>query len=224
MGLIRSLFKSSVLAGGAGVGAFWYFTRDSKFVPLSPSDYLFQSSYYRKCNPDSNPAISDLCVKTVPLSKIKPHLLEKEGKLVEAFCASVYGGLGYAFQRAVLAHRYEGPRTAHQLWSTSQLRNSSYPTGTQITDHFEVVEHTPTRIIVRCGDTPLNSGVRPMDGLFEISATIKHDEGVAEFGLKSVLFQGLGKAENKPMPAPIEFLHQQYAKLWMETALLRLTR
>lgn len=45
-------------------------------------------------NPNRNPATQDLCQRKVPLSKIKPHLLEKEGKLVEAFCAGVWGGLG----------------------------------------------------------------------------------------------------------------------------------
>ena len=35
-------------------------------------------------------------MRKVPLSKIKPQLLEKEkeGKLVEAFCAGVWGGYG----------------------------------------------------------------------------------------------------------------------------------
>ena len=132
--------------------------------------------------------------------------------------------LGYSFQRAYLAHKYESPETSHQLWTTSQLRSSTYPVGTQITDHFEVVEHTPTRIIVRCGDTPLNREVRDADGLFEISAVIKPEEDVAEFGLKSVFYQGKGKAENVPMPLHIVWLHKQYTKFWMETALARLLR
>jgi len=33
-------------------------------------------------------------VRKIPLNRIKPQLLEKEGKLVEAFCAGVWGGLG----------------------------------------------------------------------------------------------------------------------------------
>lgn len=132
--------------------------------------------------------------------------------------------LGYSFQRAFLSHKYESPETSHQLWTTSQLRSSTYPVGTQITDHFEVVEHTPTRIIVRCGDTPLNRDVRASDGLFEISAVIKPQENVAEFGLKSVFYQGEGKADGVPMPPHIDWLHKQYTKLWMETALLRILR
>ncbi|PGH16188.1 hypothetical protein AJ79_01955 [Helicocarpus griseus UAMH5409] len=224
MGLFKGLIKASVVGGVATTGSFFYLTRDSKFVPFSTSDYLFSSPYFRKYNPQNNPTIHDHCVKKVPLSKIDPHLLTREGKLVEAFCASVWGGLGYAFQRSYLAHKYEGPRTSHQLWSKSQLRTSSYPVGTEITDHFSVVEHTPSRIIVRCGDSPLNRDVRPSDGLFEMSASINKDEGVAEFGLKSVFYQGLGKAEGEPMPSHIVWLHRQYTKLWMETAVWRLIR
>ena len=59
---------------------------------------------------------------------------------------------------------------------------------------------------------------------------IKEDEGVAEFGLKSVFYNGLGQAampgeETKgPMPPHIQWLHQQYDKIWMETALSNVTR
>jgi hypothetical protein len=71
-------------------------TRNSKFVPISSDDAIFSSTAYIRNNPNKNPQTKDLCVRKVPLSKIKPHLLEKEGegKLVEAFCAGVWGGIG----------------------------------------------------------------------------------------------------------------------------------
>lgn len=87
-----------------------------------------------------------------------------------------------------------------------------------------MVDKTPERIVVRCGDSPLKRDVRPSDGLFEIGATINKEEGVAEFTLKSVFYQGLGKAEKEPMPPHIVWLHQQYTKLWMETAVTNTTR
>jgi len=59
--------------------------------------------------------------------------------------------------------------------------------------------------------------------LFETSAVIKRAEGVAEFGLKSVFYYGLGKATGAPMPVHVEFLHRQYTKLWMETAIENVT-
>ncbi|KAL1964890.1 hypothetical protein VTN77DRAFT_6243 [Rasamsonia byssochlamydoides] len=224
MGLITRLVKLTTYGGVATVGAFFVWTRNSRVEPLPTTDALFQSAWYRKYNPEQNPPLHDVCVRTVPLSQIDPKLLEKKGKLVEAFCAGVWGGLGYSFQRAYLSRKYRGPQTEHQLWSTHDLRTSTYPVGTQITDHFEVIEHTNDRIVVRCGDSPLKRDVRPVDGLFEMAAAVKPDEGVAEFQLKSVFFQGLGKAQGKPMPPHIEWLHQQYAKLWMESALQNVVR
>ena len=97
--------------------------------------------------------------------------------------------------------------------------SNTYDVGTQITDHFEVVSKTPEAIVVRCGDSPLKTGVRDTDGLFEMGVNINKEEGVAEFRLKSVFYKGLGKSDSKPMPDHIEFAHRLYTKLWMETAM-----
>jgi hypothetical protein len=98
------------------------------------------------------------------------------------------------------------------------LKASDYAVGTQITDHFEVVSKTPDAIVVRCGDSPLKTGVRDSDGLFSMATTINREEGVAEFRLMSVFYKGLGTATSPPMPAHVEFAHRLYTKLWMETA------
>ncbi|TVY31293.1 hypothetical protein LSUB1_G008983, partial [Lachnellula subtilissima] len=192
-----------------------------KFVPLSPTDAIFTSPAYLRNNPNKNPASQDLCVRRVPLSKIKPHLLEKEaeGKLTEAFCQGLWSGLGYAYQRHYLSKKYQNTTTtAHQLWTRPELATSTYEPGTQITDHFEVVSKTPESIVVRCGGSPLEQGVRASDGLFEMGVQIKKDEGVAEFRLKSVFYKGLGNADGPPMPPHVLFAHKLYTKLWMETA------
>jgi hypothetical protein len=129
------------------------------------------------------------------------------------------GHIGYAYQRSYLEKKYKNDTTtAHQLWSRDELKASNYDVGTQITDHFEVVSKTPDSIVVRCGDSPLKTGVRDSDGLFEMSTAINKEEGVAEFRLKSVFYKGVGTATEKPMPPHIEFLHRLYTKLWMETA------
>lgn len=96
------------------------------------------------------------------------------------------------------------------------MKESKYEVGTQITDHFEVVEKTPEHITVRCGDSPLKADVRPSDGLFEMSARVNKAEGVVEFGLKSIFYNGVDGTGK--MPVWMEFLHREYAKLWMETA------
>ncbi|KUJ14931.1 uncharacterized protein LY89DRAFT_125544 [Mollisia scopiformis] len=224
MGIFRTLISTTVLGGAGTVGAFAFWTRNAQFVPLSPSDKIYSSAAYLFQNPNKNPATQDLCIRRVPLSKIKPQLLEKEkeGKLVEAFCAGVWSGWGYEVQRRILERKWRGDvgRTGHQLWDRKELRESKYDVGTEITDHFEVVEKDVEdgRIVVRCGDSPLNKEVRATDGLFEMSVKVDKEKGEAVFGLKSVLFQGLGKADKAPMPPHIEFLHRVYTKLWMETA------
>jgi hypothetical protein len=225
MGAFRKFISittwSTVLGGATAAGGWEYWTRNSKFVPLSPNDPIYSSSAYNYQNPNKNPATQDLCERRVPLSKIKPQLLEKEkeGKLIEAFCAGVWSGWGYAYQRQYLEKKYRNAETTgHQLWDKKELAEAKYEVGTQITDHFEVVEKDASKIVVRCGDSPLKREVRPSDGLFEMSVRVDREKGEAVFGLRSIFFQGLGKAEKKPMPEHIEFLHRLYTKLWMETA------
>ncbi|KAJ7145803.1 hypothetical protein C8R44DRAFT_599561 [Mycena epipterygia] len=213
------------VAGAVGFGSFLFFTRKSRFVPFTlATDPIFTSNHFKKFNPNQNvPGLHDLCVRHVPLNQIKPELLKEEGKLVEGFCAGVWSGFGYEIQRRYLKRKYRSPETTNQLWDTPKLAKSSYPVGTQITDHFEVISHAPTSIAVRCGDSPRNSGVRASDGVFEMTAVVKEDEGVAEFGLKSVFFQGEGKSEGS-IPSHIAFAHRLYTKLWMESALRNVTK
>lgn len=208
----------------ATAGSFVWMTRNSKVMPIPPSDYIFANTLFARYNPNNNPVTQDICVRKVPLDKIKPELLEQEGKLVEAFCAGVWGGLGYAYQRRYLEKKYRGPETENQLWNRQDLKESTYPVGTQITDHFEVVSKTPNSIIVRCGDSPRKLDVRESDGLFEMLAEVKKEEGVAEFGLKSVFYNGLAQPDKEqgvapPMSTWIQWLHAQYDKLLMETSL-----
>lgn len=128
---------------------------------------------------------------------------------------------GYIPQRAFLDRKYRGPETASHLWDRSDLLSNNYEVGTIITDHFEVVEKTEDRIVVRCGDSPRIREVRDSDGLFEIAAVVKKEQGVAEFSLKSCFYKGLGKAEGPPMDDKMAWAHRQYTKLLLETAILK---
>jgi hypothetical protein len=95
MGILSKVIKTTAVGAAATTGTFFLLTRKSTFVPLSPTaDPLFQSSLYKKYNPSKNPTTHDLCVRRVPLSAIKPDLQKDDGKLVEAFCAGVWSGLG----------------------------------------------------------------------------------------------------------------------------------
>lgn len=129
-------------------------------------------------------------------------------------------------QRWYLDRKYRGPETAQQLWTNEELATSNYEKGTCITDHFEVVEKTPTSITVRCGDSPRNTGLRPSDGLFVISAMVDKERQEVELGLRSIMYSSEGsiKGHKGPMPPWIEELHQWYARIWSETASWRLLK
>lgn len=97
MGVVRTLLAFTGYSTLGVAGTWTLLTRNSRFVPVPPNDYLVGSTWYARLNPNNNQPLLDLCVRRVPLSKIEPALLEKEGRLVEAFCAGVWGGLGMWF-------------------------------------------------------------------------------------------------------------------------------
>ena len=130
---------------------------------------------------------------------------------------------GFAYQRRYLEKKYRSPTTASQLWDPTDLATSTYPVGTQIADHFEVLAKTPTSITVRCGDSPRNSSWRESDGLFEITAEVKKEEGVVEFGLKSAFFNGVAEKGEVDAGGPVgpwtQWAHQHYDRVLMETGI-----
>ena len=94
MGPIRTVLAWSGYGSLLSVGAFAWAARGSRVLPLAQSDYLYNTTFYARYNAENNPTTADVCVRRIPLKDLKPELLEKEGKLVERFCAGVWGGLG----------------------------------------------------------------------------------------------------------------------------------
>ncbi|KAK3937145.1 hypothetical protein QBC46DRAFT_393370 [Diplogelasinospora grovesii] len=224
MGIIRKTFYTTVLTGAS---VFGYLGSTTTLIsPLPQDDPFWRSRSFARYNVHHNACTQDICVKRIPLDKIRPELLQKEGDLVLEFCRGVWGGLGYKPQRAYLARKYQGPATASQLWTSEQLSKSTYERGTQITDHFEVVEKTPTDIVVRCGDTPRNPNPRDSDGLFVISAEVDKQRNEAVLALKSCFFNSGRKVEGIQGPTPgwMEEAHRWYTRLWMATGAWRVTR
>ncbi|KAL0576424.1 hypothetical protein V5O48_005560 [Marasmius crinis-equi] len=183
------------------------------------SSPLFQANYVHTLNRDKNPTTYDDCMRKVPLDQIRPELLQKEGELVRAFSAGIWSGPGYTLQRLILHKACYCDQTKDQLWTPEQLEQSTYEVGTQVTDHYEVLERTPNSIILRCGDSPHNDDSRALDGVFELAAEVKREEGVAEFHLRLVAWSGQGKSDQPPMGSFVQWLHQQYDKVFMETGL-----
>jgi hypothetical protein len=90
----RSARRLFVATAGASSGVYAYILSEPSYVPVTAQDPIFSSAAYLRNNPNRNPQTKDLFVKTVPITAINPSLLEKEGRLVEAFCAGVWGGGG----------------------------------------------------------------------------------------------------------------------------------
>ncbi|KAL2813557.1 hypothetical protein BJX63DRAFT_215853 [Aspergillus granulosus] len=211
---VRWKVLGSTVTGGAIGTGFWFFylTRDVQFVPLAATDRIFRSKCLAEYNPNGNPTIHDLHIKRVPLERINPELLEDRKKLLERYCGGVWAGIGFAPQRILHGWLDTKDTTKHQIWSPSELLQSDYKIGTDIAGNFEVVDRSEESILIRGGDKTSHRGLRPLDGLIELSACINRENGMAEFGFKSLFFQGAGATSKLPMPGPVVWMHEQYAK------------
>ncbi|EKG12881.1 hypothetical protein MPH_09980 [Macrophomina phaseolina MS6] len=224
MPILKKLLTTTA-AGAAAFAAGWkLYTRESHFVPISPStpSYLSWAALLRARNPSDNPpACLDHCVRRVPLADLKSNDLET---LTRDFCAGVWSGVGFEVQRQYLARKYRAlPGREDHLWEKKELRESDYKVGTKIVDHFEVVERAPGKVAVRCGDSPLKTGPRPSDGIFSLEVDI--DDKFATFHMKSYLFNSTPDGKVPPqLPRWFNFLHREYAKLWMETSVRKLLK
>jgi hypothetical protein len=95
MGLVKVALAATGWSTLGAAASYVAWTRKTKIVDVPPTDYLFNHTLFARFNPNNAPVTQDLAVRQVPLSQIKPELLEKEGKLAEAFTAGVFGGLGF---------------------------------------------------------------------------------------------------------------------------------
>lgn len=130
---------------------------------------------------------------------------------------------GYAIQRRYLERKYRA-NTPDHLWDQSDLATADYHVGTLITDHFEVISHTPESVVVRCGDSPSVQQPRPSDGVFEMVALQEPGSKEVEFQLKSVFFNSETPSEKHGVPWHIEVAHRWYTKVLMETAVRSLMK
>lgn len=94
MGIVRKVVGLTGWTGLGATGAYLFWTRKCKITDVPASDYIYNTTLYARHNPYNAPVTHDNCLRRVPLEKIKPELLQQEGKLVEAFCAGIWSGLG----------------------------------------------------------------------------------------------------------------------------------
>ncbi|KAH8711909.1 hypothetical protein GQ44DRAFT_626405 [Phaeosphaeriaceae sp. PMI808] len=225
------------IAGGLGANALLgysvmsFYTRGTKFLPYDPSSPDFNTPIFQSHNPSSNPPVcADHAFKSIPYAKL-PEKYRIEGKVDQArlatdFCRGVWGGVGYRVQRRYLERKYRAlPGRENHLWDVKQLEKSEYEVGTKITDHFEVVEHSNDKVIVRCGDSPLNSEPRPSDGLFAMEVSTDDEAQMATFHLKSIFVNTTPEGkDSQPLPWNFQMAHRWYTKLWMESATRKLLK
>lgn len=95
MGIIKKTIYTGIATGTALFGYIGATT--SVIWPLPLDDPIFTSDVYNRYNPFHNPPTQDVCVKRIPLSKIRPELLQKEGDLAVEFCRGVWSGWGEFF-------------------------------------------------------------------------------------------------------------------------------
>ncbi|KAL5354297.1 hypothetical protein ACLOAV_000385 [Pseudogymnoascus australis] len=182
MPIIRKALYTVILGTTGVTGLALFATRRSTIVPVPATDPIYSSAAYRAQNVNNNPVTHDIVLRRLPLSSVRPELLEKKGALVETATAGVFGGLGklsvpYDFQRRYLARKYRNPSTESDLWTRDAINSSDFKNGTIVTDHFEVVDRSPTEVTVRCGGSPREQGVREGDGLFKVWVRVEKERG-----------------------------------------------
>ncbi|KAI8626820.1 hypothetical protein F5Y19DRAFT_190680 [Xylariaceae sp. FL1651] len=226
MGILRKAALTGlwgVTGGVASLGAGMAFlTGTTNLVPLTKDDQMFKTKTWAKYNPNDTPALKDDVIKAVPLSKIRPELRNDEAALTLEFCRGVWSRWGY-WAQSRLQERYDKPPgTDDNLWRTSELAVSRFDKGLRFSNHFEVVENQGNEIVVRCGASPLEPGLRKSDGLIFLSAKIDPEQQQAVFHFKSALFSSSApKVEGAPHPLPgkIEFLHRWYVRMLTASAM-----
>jgi hypothetical protein len=92
MGLIRTTVFAGLL--GTSSAAAYLAARNPVIAPLALNDAVWTSKPYKRYNPNGNPATQDICIKRIPLDKVRPELLQNEGDLALEFCRGVWSGLG----------------------------------------------------------------------------------------------------------------------------------
>ncbi|KAL7930314.1 hypothetical protein V8C35DRAFT_313537 [Trichoderma chlorosporum] len=223
----RLLRFAQVLVGAPAItfGGLAIWTRKCAFEPFGPeTDPLFKHPIFKDVNPRNNPSTHDSCVRRVPFEKLRPELLEDARRggsaLVEEFSRGFWAGYGYSIQRRLMRLSMS-PENRSDLWTPEELGQSTYEPGTTLTNHFLVLEKSPTVLTFRGCPAPKESPFRPrnLDNLFALTAELNEQRQEAEFRLKAITFDG---ATTTPKEDPFGgvggMLHRVYAKLLVEAA------
>ncbi|KAI1769103.1 hypothetical protein GGR53DRAFT_475820 [Hypoxylon sp. FL1150] len=225
MGIIRTALLTSIYGVTGGVASvsarMAYLAATTSIVDLTKADPIFKTKTYARYNPKGNPALQDVVIKRIPLSKIRPELRDDEEALTLEFCRGVWSRWGFWAQSKFHERYDKPPGTENYLWRTADLAAAKYEPGLKFSNHFEVVSNEGGEIAVRCGGSPLQAGLRDSDGLVFFRARIDREAQLAEFTLKSALYSSSGtfaEGAGHPVPPKIEFLHKWYVRILVASA------
>ncbi|PTB46033.1 hypothetical protein M441DRAFT_180943 [Trichoderma asperellum CBS 433.97] len=223
----RLIRLTQALVGGPVVvfGGLALWTRKCAFEPFGPdSDPLFKHPILKQLNPRSLPSSHDSCVRKVPFGELRPVLLEdaKRGgsALVEEFSRGMWGGYGYRIQRRIMEFT-KGPENATDVWTPEALGRDTFEPGTVLTNHFLVLEKSPTELLFRGCLSPKETPFRPrdLDNFFALTAELNEQRQEAEFRLKAISFDAVTTTPKEdPLGGVPGMLHKVYAKLLVEAA------
>lgn len=141
---------------------------------------------------------------------------------------------GFAVQRRLsIRHARQSDKvSADELYTKAQIMDSAFEAGeiwykiyginmqplmlwypgTGISDHFVVIEKTPTSVLFRGGSPSDENGLRAVDSLMQGVVDIDEKEGVAVLRLKCMFYSGQVKGSPPPLPKAVTPLHLIYAK------------
>lgn len=92
MGIIKRTLYTTALTGTALVGYIAGTT--SVICPIPRDDPIWTSKIFSRYNIHKNPTTQDVVIKRIPLDKIRPELLQKDGDLALEFCRGIWAGWG----------------------------------------------------------------------------------------------------------------------------------
>ncbi|KAM5343531.1 hypothetical protein ACJ41O_012068 [Fusarium nematophilum] len=209
----------------AGAAGFHLLTRKCYFEPYGPelNEPLFRHPMLKQINPWNKPASHDSCVREVPFEKLDDGLVEdaRHGgtRLIERFTAGMWGRYGYAFQRRVMEFSKD-ETCKDDVWSLEDLLKCKYDPGTFFSNHFLVLEKSPSSITMRGCFNPHQSPPTPqhVDNMVEMRAELDEERQVVLLKLRCITFSGVETAKEDPDPfgGVGGWLHRRYSTLLVE--------
>ncbi|KAK8131970.1 hypothetical protein PG999_000143 [Apiospora kogelbergensis] len=194
-------------AAGVGLGTSWLVASTTLVTPIPRDDPLWNSATLKKLNILENPVLADICIKRIPLSKIRPELLQDEAKLTTEFARGVWTGWAFEPQRWLFTKIFRTPENSHLKFSRREIAESTFEIGTEFIDQFQVVEWSKNEITMR-------EGVR-----HATRRRGKWTAGELELTLSTRFFKGRENVTDGSMPVPylIERLHYLYARALVQS-------